>query len=158
MFTLSCQCWLQCIQLSHPQLPCCRPKSHSASLYLTQVHWHSGCDLHNLQSHEGNMNISNKIKTHTNKYRGKKNQMPSTRWQSSPRFGALPVCLPPRSLKKPRPNEARAFLVPKFPSLVAFPLVGEEELRPVLFRPYEKGKKTCRDRSIKAQITGKKHH
>lgn len=84
--------------------------------------------------------------------------MPSTRWQSSPRFGALPVCLPPRSLKKPRPNEARAFLVPKFPSLVAFPLVGEEELRPVLFRPYEKGEKTCRDRSIKAQITGKKHH
>lgn len=42
----------------------------------------------------------------------------------SPRFGTLAVCLPPRSLKKPRPNEERAFLVPKPPSLV-FPLAGD---------------------------------
>lgn len=82
--------------------------------------------------------------------------MPSTRWQSSPRFGALPVCLPPRSLKKPRPNEARAFLVPKFPSLVAFPLVGEEELRPVLFRPYEKGKKHVETEALKHKSQEKK--
>ncbi len=53
----------------------------------------------------------------------------------SPRFGALAVCFPPRSLKKPRPKDERAFLVPKLSSLVVFALVGGEE--PALFLAYE---------------------
>lgn len=50
-----------------------------------------------------------------------------------PRLGELAACFPPRSLKKPRPNEARTFLLPKLPSLV-FPL-EEEELAPALVLP-----------------------
>ena len=45
----------------------------------------------------------------------------------SPRFGELAVCLPPRSLKKPRPKEERAFLVPKLSSLLVVALGGGEE-------------------------------
>lgn len=46
----------------------------------------------------------------------------------SPRFGELAVCFPPRSLKKPRPKEARIFLEPKLSSAALFALVGEEIL------------------------------
>ncbi|TNN61283.1 hypothetical protein EYF80_028486 [Liparis tanakae] len=49
---------------------------------------------------------------------------PAGRSLDSPRFGELAICLPPRSLKKPRPKEERAFLVPKLPSLA---LGGDEE-------------------------------
>lgn len=42
----------------------------------------------------------------------------------SPRLGSLAVCFPPRSLKKPRPNEARALLPPKL-SLVVVLAGGE---------------------------------
>lgn len=56
----------------------------------------------------------------------------------SPRFGELAVCFAPRSLKKPRPKEERAFLVPKLSSLVAFDLVGGEEPGPALFLAYKK--------------------
>lgn len=61
------------------------------------------------------------------------------RSSESPRFGVLAVCLPPRSLKKPRPKEERAFFVPKLSSHVVFALVGGETPGPALFLAYEKG-------------------
>lgn len=65
------------------------------------------------------------------------------RWRS-PRFGALDVCLPPCSLKKPRPKDARAFLVPKLSSFVVFALVGEEEPHPALLTAWNTKKQKHR--------------
>lgn len=56
----------------------------------------------------------------------------------SPRFGVLVVCLPPRSLKKPRPKEERAFLVPKLSSLAMLDFIGEEEASVLLLACEEK--------------------
>lgn len=53
----------------------------------------------------------------------------------SPRFGALTACFPPRNLKKPRPKEERAFLVPKLSS--AFTLEGSDAIVPDLFLAFK---------------------
>lgn len=139
LFTSSC-----IIQSSHTagQL------AHSALLYLTQVHWHSGYDLHKLQSRERNTRISNKTSQNSEKL----DQFQDIRSSVSPRFGVLAVCLPPRSLKKPRPKEERAFLVPKLSSLVAFALVGGEEPDPALFLACEEKIQDSRKVRIQPKI------
>lgn len=112
-------------------------QGHSALLYLTQVHWHSGCGLHKLQSSERNTKIRHQTSQNSQKC-DKIQDSVEIRKSASPRFGTLAVCLPPRSLKKPRPKEERAFLVPKLSSAVVFALTGGEEPGPALFLTYEK--------------------